>query len=129
MTKKIVKNILFIVSLASVHAHAQQVNKAVAEAINASLYFPTVQNNEGNYIIINSTRTDKPLSDKEFNDIFDNLYSINLYRQVLSKKIDEADFNKVSTSVIGKVTSEKIKKTLTKDEIAYWAAMGIDETR
>ena len=118
MTKKIVKNILFIVLLASYEAHAQQVNKSVADAINASLYFPTVQNGEGNYIIINSTRMDKPLSDKEFNDIFDNLYAINLYRQVLSKKIDEADFNKVSTSVIGKVTSEKIKKALTKDEIA-----------
>jgi hypothetical protein len=120
MAKKILKNILFIVLLANVHAHAQQVSKAVADVIKANLYFPTVQNNERNFVIINSNksnRTDKKISVKEFNDIANNLQSINLYRQILSDKIEEKDFDKVNSNVLGKVTNDKIKKLLTKEEI------------
>lgn len=115
---KNLKNILLIILLASIQLQAQQVSKIVADVINENLYFPTVQNNESNFIIINSTKTDKVLSDKEFNDIFNNLQTINLYRQILSNKIEEKSFEKVNSNVINKVTNDKIKVLLTKEEIA-----------
>lgn len=121
MANKIFKNTLFILLLASVQLKAQQVSKAIADVINANVYFPTVQNNERNFIIVNSTRTDKALSEKEFNDIFENLNAINLYRQILSDKIDEKSFDKVNSNPIGELTADKLRKQLTKDEIAELA--------
>ncbi len=110
--------IILISLLANLNANAQQVSQAVANAINAKGYFPTVQNKDGNYIIVNSAKSDEKLSEQAFNDIFDNLASINLYRQVLTQTIVEKDFNKVSSNLLGKLTPEKMQKILTKEEIA-----------
>jgi hypothetical protein len=111
---------IVILVLAHLHANAQQVSQAVADVIKTTSYFPTVQNKESNYIIVNSVKSvksDKKISEQEFNDIFTNLASINLYRQVLSETVVEKDFNKVSSNVLGKLTPEKMQKILTKDEI------------
>ncbi|MEN9611865.1 MAG: hypothetical protein RLZZ628_2679 [Bacteroidota bacterium] len=114
--------ILTIVILvwAHLYANAQQVSQAVADALKTTSYFPTVQNKESNNIIINSVnlvKSEKKVSEEEFNAVFDNLASIDLYRQVLSETIVEKDFEKVGSSVFGKLTPEKMQKILTKEEI------------
>ena len=116
MKNKII--IILISLLANLHANAQQVSQAVADVVKAKGYFPTVQNKDGNYIIVNSAKSDEKVSEQAFNDTFDNLASINLYRQVLTETIVEREFTKVSANLFGKLTPEKMQKILTKEEIA-----------
>jgi hypothetical protein len=118
MTNKIFKNILLIIFLANIHANAQQVSEAVANTLKAADYFSTVQNNESNFIIIESTKFDRSLSEKELKEKFDNLATINVYRQVLSDNVVDADFDKVTSHTLGKVTNDKVRKLLNKIEIA-----------
>jgi hypothetical protein len=117
MIAKIQKSILFVALLACFQSQAQQVSKAVADVINSGYFFPTVQNSEGNYVTMLPKRAGKKTSEQEVNKAFENIEAINLYRQILSDKIEDKNFDKVASQVFGKMTASKLQKTLTKDEM------------